>query len=305
MYLKNWPACRIFMAALACFVVQLSAAHAADTPIVRDSSVTNEKIEELVRRIWEEKWCPPNSLCLDPNEKETVRLSGNHTYEWIVVHYDARRLSIRADGDLVLVAHRVLLGDGKLSLSIGGRGGKGKDGAAGRHGGDGGDGPDLTIRLGIVDASIAPTLGLPSFREQLPRIKIWSYGGDGGDGGNGGNGGDGGDGGNGGDNGEVHVTVWRSAYAEEATHVGPDERGLLKDEIRTRGGAGGRGGVPGLGGLSGENGENGTSFGAGAVEFPTPDIRKLRCEWEWLGKNQDPPQSSELRDKLEEECAMP
>lgn len=298
MYLKNWPACRIFMAALTCFVVQLSAVHATDTPIVRDSSVTNEKIEELVRRIWEEKWCPPNSLCLDPDEKETLRLSGNHTYEWIVVHYDAGRLRISADGDLVLVAHRVLLGDGKLSLSIGGRGGKGDDGAAGRHGGDGDEGPDLTIRLGIVDASIAPTLGLPSFREQLPRIRISSYGGNGGDGGDGGNGGDGGD------SGEVHVTVWRSAYAEKATHVGPDERGLLKDEIRTRGGEGGRGGAPGQGGQSGQNGQNGNSYGA-LVEFPNPDVRRLQCEWEWLGQNQDPPQSSELRDKLEEECSQP
>ena len=298
MYLKNWSACRTFVAALACFVVPLSAAHAADTPIVRDSSVTNEKIEELVRRIWEEKWCPPNSLCLDPDERETVRLSGNHTFEWIVVHYDAGRLRISADGDLVLSAHRVLLGRKKLSLSIGGRGGKGDDGAAGRQegdGDDGDDGPDLTIRLGIVDASIAPTLGLPSFREQLPRIRISSYGGDGGDGD------DGGDGGDGGDSGKVHVTVWRSAYAEEATHVGPDERGLLKDEIRARGGAGGRGGVPGQGGMSGENG----IARSAVVEFPNLDVRKLQCEWEWLGQNQDPPQSSELRKNLEEECTQP
>ena len=28
MFVKNWPACRTFMAALVCFVVPLSAAHA-------------------------------------------------------------------------------------------------------------------------------------------------------------------------------------------------------------------------------------------------------------------------------------
>lgn len=300
MYLKNWPACRIFMAALTCFVVQLSAAHAADTPIIKDSSVTNEEIEELVRRIWEEKWCPPNSLCLDPEESETLELSGNHTYDWIVVHYGAGRLKIDADGDLVLVAHRVLLGGlmRNRGFYIRGIAGDGSDGAAGRRGRNGDDGPDLDIRLGIVDASIAPTLGLPSFHDQLARIRISS------DGGNGGDGGDGKNGGDGGDSGEIHVTVWRSAYAEEATHIGTEERRLLKRNIRTEGGEGGRGGVSGQGAVSGKNGENGESNVA-VIEFHNPDVRRLQCEWEFLGQNQDSPQSSELQDKLEEECSRP
>ena len=296
MYMKNWSACRTFVAALACFVVPLSTTHAEDTPIIRDSSLTSEKIEELVRRIWEEKWCPPNSLCLDPDERERLKLSGNHTYEWIVVHYGARNLNIRAEGDLVLVAHRVLLGGRRLSIR--GSGSDGRDGSAGGHGGYGDDGPDLEIRLGIVDASIAPTLGLPSFRDQLARMRIYSDGGDGGDGGTGGDGGDGGDGG------EVYVTVWRSAYAEEATHIGTEERGLLKRNIRSEGGEGGRGGASMQGVVSGRNGENGEP-NAAVVEFRKPDVRKLQCEWEWLGQNQDPPQNSELRDKLEEECPQP
>lgn len=301
MYVKNWAACRTFVAALACFVVPLSTAHAEDTPIISDSSLTSEKIEGLVRRIWEEKWCPPNSLCLDPDETETLELSGNRTYEWIVVHYGDGRLKIDAVGDLVLVAHRVLLG-GRLrrggTLRISGIAGDGSDSAAGRHGGDGDDGPDLDIRLGIVDASVVPTLGLPSFRDQLARVKISSDGGYGGNGGNGKNGGDGGD------SGEIHVTVWRSAYVGKATHVGAEERDLLKRNISTEGGAGGRGGASGQGGVSGKNGENGDPNVA-VVEFRKPDVRELQCEWEWLGQNQDPPQSSKLRDKLEEECAQP
>lgn len=307
MFVKNRPMLRTFVATLACFIAPLSAAYAADNLVVRDASETNEQIEDLVRQIWEKKWCPPNSLCLDPDENERLRLSGNHTYDWLVVPYGKGNFRIRASEDLVLVVHRVLLGGRRLSIS--GSADDGRDGAdaarsgaAGGNGRDGDDGPNLKIQLGIVDASIAPKLGLPSFRDQLARIRISSDGGDGGHGGDGGS--NGGDGGHGGDGGNIQVTVWRSAFAEEATHIGTEERNLLRKEIRAEGGEGGRGGTPGQGGQGGENGENGTPYVA-SVEFPELDVRTLQCEWEWWGQNQNSPQSSELRSKLGEECAQP